>query len=640
MSTKSGFVFTICLISSLLVRAVQAETLTVTSNADSGDGTLRALVGSAADGDVIAIPDGMAITLSSAIALPNASISIIGQGSRATVSGNRTTTIFSYNGSGRQVERRFEFKNLKLSEGRGASSGVLFVERLNNGYELDVVCTDCTFTGNRSLGTKGEGAVFAHAHGNAGTDFSTVPFSLYCTNCTFAANAGGSAIAGASGNYTVFGREVRFVDCDFMENALAGMSEEEIAAGEIPTGYGLFNLPASDIVFDGCSFMTNKSSSSATIYRNDLNANNGMHLHIIDTDFIDNETTGGKGALITIFTGEAEISGCRFLRNKSDYNGIGIIGKDGCTLKLDIQDSLFEDNVVTSGEAFDKGGLFFARQGADSRTSILRCSFRRNVSTSASAVYRNYNGNGGYSISDCVFENNQSLHGSVLALTSSGISVSRCSFVYNGRYDGATGDASSGMFPFGAGSSFSNCTFYGNTMSLRSIIDVSRCAVYGCTIVSNTMSAVSTYSPISSLTLDSVIINSVIVGNKGCDMGPSVAGTYSGCRCVAAGTGKHPDVKLDGLVSDENIVGKGVEELGLVLPPAANGSKIKLLDGTSPLTIAITETSPLRKAGKVFADYPLLFDGRGIRRDASAPCIGAYEYVPAPAAAGMIMFLR
>lgn len=367
-------------------------------------------------------------------------------------------------------------------------------------------------------------------------------------------------------------------------------------------------------------------------------ANNGMHLHIIDTDFIDNETTGGKGALITIFTGEAEISGCRFLRNKSDYNGIGTIGKDGCTLKFDIQDSLFEDNVVTSGEAFDKGGLFFARQGADSRTSILRCSFRRNVSTSASAVYRNYNVNGGYSISDCAFENNQSLHGSVLALSSSGISVSRCSFVYNGRYDGATGEASSGMFPFGAGSSFSNCTIYGNTMSLRSIIDVSRCAVYGCTIVSNAMNV--GWSPISSLTPDSVIINSVIVGNTTCDMGPSAAGPYSGCRCVAAGTGKYPDVKLDGLVSDENIVGKGVEELGLILPPAANGSKIKLLDGTSPLTIAITETSPLRKAGKVFSDYPLPFDGRGIRRDASAPCIGAYEYVPTPVASGLTLLFR
>ena len=618
----------VCAISALLSFAAHSETLTVTSNADSGDGTLRALVNSAADGDVIQIPEGMTVTLSSVIALPNASLDFVGLGTGATISGGGATTLFSYSGSNRQVEHRFEFKDLTLADGRGARSGVLFVERLNAGFELKVVCDDCTFTGNRSLSAIGEGAVFAHAHGNAGTDFSTVPFSLYCTNCTFAANAGGSAIAGASGNYTVFGREVRFTDCDFTKNALAGMSEEEIVAGEIPTGYGLFNMPAADIVFDGCSFMTNKSSSSATIYRNDLNANNGMHLHIIDSDFIDNETTGGKGALIMIFTGEAEISGCRFLRNKSDYNGIGVIGKDGCTLKLDIQDSIFEDNVVTSGEAFDKGGLFFARQGADSRTSISRCSFRRNVSTSAASVYRTYNGNGGYSISDCAFENNQSLYGSVLALSSSGISVSRCSFVYNGRYDGATGEAASGMFPFGAGSSFSNCTIYGNTMSLRFIIDVSRCAVYGCTIVSNAMNV--GWSPISSLTPDSVIINSVIVGNASCDIGPSVAGPYSGCRCVAAGTGKYPDAKLDGLVSDENIVGKGVEELGLILPPAANGSKIKLLDGTSPLTIALAHNSPLRKAGKSFADYPLPFDGRGRKRDALTPCIGAYEYI-APA---------
>lgn len=639
MFTKSAVNITVCLISSFLVYCAKAETLTVTSDADSGDGTLRALVGSAADGDVIAIPDGMAITLSSAIALPNASISIIGQGSRATVSGDRMTTIFSYSGSGRQAERRFEFKNLKLSEGRGASSGVLFVERLNNGYELDVVCDDCVFEGNRSLSTTGQGAIFAHGYGSKTTDFATVPFSLYCTNCVFTSNAGGSAIAGATGNYTVFGNEVRFVDCDFMENALAGMSEEEIAAGEIPTGYGLFNMPASDIVFERCSFSENKSSSSATIFRNDINANSGMHLHVIDSDFFDNETTGA-GGLFNLYVGEAEIKGCAFQRNKSVNNAIGIIGKDNCVLKFDILDSIFEDNAATATEQFDKGGLFFFRQGDGSVTTISRCAFRRNESASSPSILRAYNAYSKFRISDSAFEGNLSGHGIVFSLGSNASAsvFSGCSFIGNARSEDSTSETSTTAFTAGAGSAFSNCTFYGNHFACRGIIDASRQSVIGCTIVSNTLN--NSYAAIQAVSATSVIIDSVIVDNSSSDLGLSAKAALDGCRCVAARAGTNTDRNLESLVSDENIVGKGVEELGLVLPPAANGSKIKLLDGTSPLTIAITETSPLRKAGKVFADYPLPFDGRGIRRDASAPCIGAYEYAVTAAAAGLMLLFH
>ena len=635
MSTKSASCFAVCLISSFFVFAAKSETLTVTSNADSGDGTLRALVGSAADGDVIAIPEGMTVTLSSVIALPNVSLDFVGLGTGATVSGGGVATLFSYNGSNRKVERRFEFKNLTLSDGLGANSGVLFVERLNFGFDLDVVCNDCKFIGNRSSHKNGLGAVFAHGCGAKDTDFSTVPFSLYCTNCTFTSNAGGSAIAGATGNYTVFGREVRFTDCEFTRNALAGMSEEEIAAGEIPTGYGLFNMPAADIVFERCSFSENKSSSPATIFRNDINTNNGMHLRIIDSDFFDNETTGA-GGLFNIYVGEAEIKGCAFQRNTSVNNVIGIIGKDNCILKLDILDSFFEDNVATAAEQFDKGGLFFFRQGDGSVTTISRCAFRRNESASSPSVLRVYNGNSKFRFLDSAFEGNLSGHGIVFSFGQSAPAsvFSGCSFIGNARREGATSETSTTAFTAGVGSAFSNCTFYGNHFACRGIIDASKQAAIGCTIVSNTVN--NSYAAVQNVSATSVIVNSIIVDNSSSDLGLPAKAALDGCRCVAARAGTNTDRNLESLVSDENIVGKGVEELGIVLPPAVNGSKIKLLDGTSPLTIAIAKNSPLRKAGKVFVDYPLPFDGRGINRDTVAPCIGVYEYV----AQGLTLVVR
>lgn len=231
-------------------------------------------------------------------------------------------------------------------------------------------------------------------------------------------------------------------------------------------------------------------------------------------------------------------------------------------------------------------------------------------------------------------------------------SMTRCSVIGNTRVDAESTTqnwADKVMIEMVRGGYY-DCTFYGNVQDgNRGIIDAGAPVIRGCTIVNNRTKA--SYGAIASVKSVADIRNTICNGNFSVN-GETVASLDIGLggakgdpipenvRCVAASKATWQDTGLSSWANDENLIGKSNEELGLVLPPAANGSKIKLLDGTSPLTIAITETSPLRKAGKVFADYPLPFDGRGITRDASAPCIGAYEYVPTPVASGLTLLFR
>ena len=59
---------------------VLAETHIVSSSADDGEGTLRALCASAADGDTIAIPEGMTVTLASEITITSSHLSLLAKG--------------------------------------------------------------------------------------------------------------------------------------------------------------------------------------------------------------------------------------------------------------------------------------------------------------------------------------------------------------------------------------------------------------------------------------------------------------------------------------------------------------------------------------------------------------------------------
>lgn len=676
MFAKSAVNITVCLISSFLVFCAKAETLTVTSDADSGDGTLRALVGSAADGDVIAIPEGMMVNVDSKINLPSkGSIKVVGLGSGATIRGTRQAQLFSY--SSGTYELRFEFENLTMSDFSSLqvvqtnastkavttnyNNGAVFNIATRAGYETVLVCNDCRFTGNRTRNTSA-GAVFYHAFGSKTTVPSEVPFSLYCTNCVFSGNAGGSAIAGSIGNYTHFANKSVFSHCDFHGNGLAALDEDEL--GEPAYKYGLFNGPSSMMLFDGCVFTNNAFAGAqnvGAIYRNQV-LNPAVTLAMVDCTVADNAY---DVELFNSQAGSNTFTRCKFIRNVVSglENAGNVMGtwtsNTGAPMHVRFEDSLFEDNENNSpipGSKFSYlfGGLFYIGYSSEDASMVFeRCAFRRNsaknIRTSLVTVYTDKPFP--LTFSGCAFEDNASGGGQLMVLKGNS-EVHQCSFIGNTRVPAASAGIDWSdvvMIPMVRGG-FYDCTFYGNVQDgNRGVIDAGTLVIRNCTLVNNRTKA--SYGAIASVKSVADIRNTICNGNFSVN-GETVASLDVGLggvkgdpipenvRCVAASKGTWQDASLSAWNNDENLIGKSNEELGLVLPPAANGSKIKLLDGTSPLTIAITETSPLRKAGKVFADYPLPFDGRGITRDASAPCIGAYEYAVTAAAAGLMLLFH
>jgi hypothetical protein len=110
-----------------------AQTFSVTSNADSGPGTLRAAVAAAGNGDTIKIP-AMTITLKTGELDVAAGVTVQGAGARATtVSGNNSSRVFYATGPGSTIE------DLTVTQGNsgaddgggiGAAAGGLTLERI------------------------------------------------------------------------------------------------------------------------------------------------------------------------------------------------------------------------------------------------------------------------------------------------------------------------------------------------------------------------------------------------------------------------------------------------------------------------------------------------------------------------------
>ena len=94
-----------------------AGTIAVTSNADSGAGSLRAALAAAGSGDTITIP-AMTITLTSGALPVTKGITIEGSGARATtVSGNNSSGVFDVQAPGVTIE------NLTITKGHTVGDG-------------------------------------------------------------------------------------------------------------------------------------------------------------------------------------------------------------------------------------------------------------------------------------------------------------------------------------------------------------------------------------------------------------------------------------------------------------------------------------------------------------------------------------
>jgi hypothetical protein len=174
---------------SLLLGAIpaSANTIAVTSNADSGPGTLRSAIASANAGDTITIPP-MTITLSSGELLVDKSLTLSGAGASQTIiSGGGVVRVFDVSGSPVTIS------GLTITDGAGKPTPASTQGDGGGVYSggASVTLSDVALTANDA--EDGGGAT-----SNAGT--LTIQRSLVSGNT---ASSRGAGLAGSSGGLVV-----------------------------------------------------------------------------------------------------------------------------------------------------------------------------------------------------------------------------------------------------------------------------------------------------------------------------------------------------------------------------------------------------------------------------------------------------
>jgi len=186
------------------------QNIVVTSNKNSGAGTLRSAISNVGEGDTITFANDMTITLSYELSIWSKSLTIDGRDKNIIISGNNSCRAFYIDG---EDDKIYNLLNLTIANGKNLTSsgggmyadmqhGTLNVNNCtfsNNSAKmgggvaafLGFTITNCNFTGNTA--TELGGGVFVGAGGSY-------------FNCTFIGNTaninGGGAYANYYGNFT------------------------------------------------------------------------------------------------------------------------------------------------------------------------------------------------------------------------------------------------------------------------------------------------------------------------------------------------------------------------------------------------------------------------------------------------------
>ncbi|HEX7914778.1 Ig-like domain-containing protein [Rudaea sp.] len=201
----------LCLLLSLFAFAVQAATLTVNNNADSGPGSLRGQIAAAASGDTIDFAADLTIVVGSTLNIAK-NLTIDATGHNVAVDGGHAVTVFQI-GPGANVHMTY----LTVQNGTSPIAGGI-------GNSGTLTLDHCTVSGNAS-GTGGQGGGILNAHG-----------VLTITNSTISGNTS-----------PTFGAGIANVGTMTLTNST--VSGNSIPAGGTGSGGGIYN--------DGAATLTN-----------------------------------------------------------------------------------------------------------------------------------------------------------------------------------------------------------------------------------------------------------------------------------------------------------------------------------------------------------------------------------------------
>jgi hypothetical protein len=237
----------------LIAATAHAATLTVTTTADSGAGSLRAQIAAAAGGDTVAVSATGVITLTTGeIAVNGKNLFIIGPGANnLTVTSNATTRALKITNAQCAISG-ITFNNCKGLPGDVDTGGAIAVDNFSAGGGANVTTiSDCAFTNNQS-GWGGAVDIF-----NGGLALNRCTFSgNSCTGLAFGTYGGGGALSlGPTVASTI-------TNCTFSGNSQNGATTGQPGGGAI-YNYGAVPASPPPVTIEHCTFVGNLDAAGA-----------------------------------------------------------------------------------------------------------------------------------------------------------------------------------------------------------------------------------------------------------------------------------------------------------------------------------------------------------------------------------------
>jgi len=393
VKSLSRFVFLVTVLMFLSTSMYAADQV-VTSNADSGAGTLRqALLDVTASGTITFNLAGGSetITILSDLVPAVDNLTIDGNNSagsgtdvtiQVTTPGTSTYRVFSLNpniGIGGEGLVNTTLKNLTMKGGNVTTSGGVIDARLTNGLTIE----NCTIRDGK--GSYGGGIAYAHSRFNINS-LSIVNSRFINNTCTM--DGCGLWVSDTSG-YGTNGDSASITDSTFDNN-------DNVDTGYI-NGYGAatYFLNVDNVTIDKSTFKNNHGNNGAGISGRNSDVGNTANLTVTNSTIHDNgiHTTWASGGGLYWLGKSATISNSTFANNIGTYVGgvfLNGLGNTATTNYHLTNVTIAGNQRIRPTDTNGAGGLYaYDASNPDGTLDIKNCIIANNVSASGANDYVN-----------------------------------------------------------------------------------------------------------------------------------------------------------------------------------------------------------------------------------------------------------
>ncbi|MBK8639911.1 MAG: fibronectin type III domain-containing protein [Chromatiaceae bacterium] len=406
--------------------AVQAATLTVTSSADAGAGSLRQTILEAAADDIIQFDEGMLITLTSGELLIDKKLTIDGVGHAVTVSGNNASRVFHVRAA------TVVLQNLTVTEGHADVGGGLLLEYSSGSPAATL--TNVTFADNSASSNGGGlhndyGSTATLTHVTFSGNSASYGGGLHNIGTAILANVtfSGNSASYGGGLHNHYGSTATLTHVTFSGNSAsyggglysteqATLTNVTFSGNTASYGGGLLNL-ADIVTLTYVTFSGNTATSGGGIY---------SYSHIFLTNTLLAGNTGGNcsgpGEIHDFSKNLDDETSCNF----GTYNGslsntvplLGALGNYGGptqTIPLLPGSPAIDAGAGTTGGcpatdqrgvtrpqgaacdigAFESQGFTLAKTGGDLQSTAISTAFASALAVSVTAMVAGEPANGG-----------------------------------------------------------------------------------------------------------------------------------------------------------------------------------------------------------------------------------------------------